>query len=400
MQDPRPSTPFAVPPAPPLEAYDDASNEWAPGQHIGGFALVRTLAKGGMGEVWLARRNHGLPLREEVVLKRVLMATEQEEELVESLKDEARILAQLSHPGIVRVFALEEHDDTYFLVLEYLHGHTLGQVLSRLRKMKRAFPRAFAVYLLALAARGLGYAHRKCADDGRPLHIVHRDVSPQNLFLTFGGEIKLIDFGIAKTAALASRTRAGTLKGKLTYMAPEQCIGRKVDARADVFSMGVVLFEALSATRFHFDKDDAQVLLTLRDNFEAPDVRTRNGDISADLAAVVSRALMTSPTERFADGEELAAALFDWLSSQRAVIAPADIAVLMHEVYSSELAMHIGPEDETDLFSLPVVQHTQTLESIPAALSRDIVVIERPGVPTKHSEPLTPMTRATPYQRR
>jgi serine/threonine-protein kinase len=370
-------------------------HEWSPGLHVGSFSLVRPLAKGGMGEVWLARRNHGLPYREEVVLKRVLMVTEQEEELIESLKDEARILAQLNHPGIVRVFSLNQYDDTYYLVLEYLHGHTLGQMLSRLRKMKRPLPRAFAVYLLAQAARGLGYAHQKCSTDGAPMHIVHRDISPQNLFLTFEGQLKLIDFGIAKTAAVASRTRAGMLKGKLAYMAPEQALGHKVDARADVFSLGVVLFEALSNTRFHLEKDDARVLFTLRDNFIAPDVRTRNGAIPAALAAVVSRALKTETEQRFAHGEELAHALFEWLSTERVLLNQSHVVSLLNDIYAQELALQVGPDDDTDVFSSPlIVQHTQTLESIPDALSGDIVAVD-PG-PTKYSQPLTPVERATP----
>lgn len=377
-------------------SYESYMHEWSPGLHVGGFSLVRPLAKGGMGEVWLARRNFGLPYREEVVLKRVLMATEQEEELVESLKDEARILAQLNHPSIVRVFSLDQYDDTFYLVLEYLHGHTFGQVLSRMRKLKRKLPRAFAVYLLAQAARGLGYAHQKCSTDGKPLHIVHRDISPQNLFLTFDGDIKLIDFGIAKTAAVASRTRAGMLKGKLAYMAPEQALGHKVDARADVFSMGVVLFEALSATRFHLEKDDARVLFTLRDNFIAPDVRTRNGDLPAALAAVLSRALMTDPEQRFAHGEALADALFDWLADERVLLDAEQVASLLNDVYAQELALQVGPEDDTDIFSLPMVisHHTPTLESIPDAVSGDIVPVD-PG-PTRHSQPLTPVERATP----
>jgi serine/threonine protein kinase len=212
---------------------------------FGKYQLLDLLAKGGMGEVWRAR-SHGVEGFEKVlVIKRVLPALSQVSRFVEMFIAEAKIAVTLTHANIVQVFDLGIADGTYFLAMEYVPGADLGSALRWARKAERKFPQELSVYIVSELAKGLDYAHRRRDAELLPLGIVHRDVSPENVLLSYEGEVKLTDFGIAKSRESVYAPRE-LPPGKFAYLAPEQARAEAIDVRADVYGLGSVLFELLA----------------------------------------------------------------------------------------------------------------------------------------------------------
>src|SRR5687768_16231380 len=219
----------------------------APGPVVyGKYQLLDLLARGGMAEVYRAK-SHGVEGFEKVlVIKRILPELGENPQFVEMFINEAKIAVTLSHANIVQVFDLGRADESYFIAMEYVAGYDLATVLARGHRLGRPIPQELAVYVVSELAKGLDYAHRRRDAQLRPLNIVHRDVSPQNVLISFESEVKLTDFGIAKAALAVSseeNTEAGVLKGKYAYMSPEQARGEEVDSRTDMFALGVVLHE-------------------------------------------------------------------------------------------------------------------------------------------------------------
>src|SRR5262245_23884883 len=213
---------------------------------FGDYRLIASLGRGGMAEVFLATRTGMVGFHKLVVVKRLRSDLLEEVHAARYralLLDEARLAARLHHPNIVQTFEVGEHHGHPFMAMEYLDGQPLSSVLSKARRAARWVSTELALQIIADALAALAYAHDLADYDGSPLHIVHRDVSPQNIFWTYDGEIKLVDFGVAKFALKSMETEAGVVKGKLTYMAPEQARGAAVDRRADLFVVGILLWE-------------------------------------------------------------------------------------------------------------------------------------------------------------
>ncbi|MBP7126303.1 serine/threonine protein kinase [Myxococcota bacterium] len=278
------------------------------GERLGRYRLVRRLATGGMAEVFLAVAEGPEGFRKVVVVKRVLPHFSEDPRFAEMFLDEARLAARLEHPNIVQIFDLGEADGRYFIAMEFLRGLPVSQVLRRLRARGREFPHPLAAWLLARAAQALHYAHRLQGPDGRPLGIVHRDISPDNLFLTREGVVKVLDFGIAKAATHRHETAAGTVKGKFAYMSPEQVRGQPLDARSDVFSLGVVLYELTTSARPFGGASD---LMTVSSILNDPPPRPAEVFPGYDplLEAVCLRCLEKDRDRRFGSAGELAEAL-------------------------------------------------------------------------------------------
>ncbi|MDC0708523.1 serine/threonine-protein kinase [Stigmatella sp. ncwal1] len=303
----------------------------------GNYHLVKRLALGGMAQIYLARRKGQDASPPLVVVKRILPHLAENLEFVRMFLDEARIAARLAHPNIVQLYDLGAQDDSFFLAMEYIHGDDVRRICKRAESLAHPLPVALACRIIIDACAGLDYAHKKVDPLGKPLGIVHRDVSPQNILVSFEGEVKVVDFGIAKAADQATVTRSGVLKGKYSYMSPEQAAGKRVDCRSDVFALGVVLYELLTGTRLFKRSTDMQTLSAVSDCQVTPpsEVSPR---VPADLDAIVLKALAKDPDTRYAEAIQLQVALEAWLRAHPSASSQADLGMFMQEVYAERLA--------------------------------------------------------------
>jgi serine/threonine protein kinase len=268
------------------------------------YHLVNKIAHGGMAEIYLAMQIGAEGFSKQVVLKRILPALAADPQFVRMLVDEAHIASTLNHGNLVQVLDLGKAGDEYFLVLEFVDGWSLEQVRRRAVKAKMKLPLPLALSITSALCRGLAYVHtRKRA--GRPLGIVHRDVSPQNVLISREGEVKLADFGIAKAIGRREKSVTGVIKGKFAYMSPEQSIGGELDARSDLFSVGTVLY-ILTTGKKPFDGEaDLDVLMQVRKGrFEKPSELVK--DFNPDVERFIVRALRTDRSKRWQSAEQMA----------------------------------------------------------------------------------------------
>jgi serine/threonine protein kinase len=320
------------------------------------YRLLAPLARGGMAEVFLARAD-GIPgLDRLLVVKRILPALASDAEFVRMFLDEARIAATLHHPNIVRVFEVDIADGQVFYVMEHLHGHDVATLLRRLGERGARLPLDAAIAIAAAVATGLHHAHERRGPDGEPLHIVHRDVAPGNVIVTFDGEVKLIDFGIAKAAGNLHRTRFGLFKGKLPYASPEQCRCEPIDRRSDVFSLGVLLYELTTGER-PFGADSEHELLRVVSDAVVVAPRSRDRAYPAELEAIVLKALAADPAQRHATAGAVQRELVALAGRLGLDRSATGLAQLMASAFGAELtqwhnAEHRGRTLEQHLTSL------------------------------------------------
>jgi serine/threonine protein kinase len=280
----------------------------AAAKRFGRYDLLEPIAKGGMAEVFMARAREDVGFERIVAVKRILPNLAADEEFVSMFVDEAKIAVQLSHASIAQIFDLGMVDEHYYIALEYIHGRDLRAITSAEQARGGAVPIDIACFFVMKVAEALDYAHRATGRDGQPLHVIHRDVSPQNVIVSFDGDVKVIDFGLAKAAGRATQTQAGILKGKLAYLSPEQAHGEEIDWRSDIYALGILLFELLTGQRLFLRDNDLDTVLAVRSG-EVPDPRTIAGDISDELAQTVLRTLTRDRNKRFQRAQELAEAL-------------------------------------------------------------------------------------------
>ncbi|MBI5162098.1 MAG: serine/threonine protein kinase, partial [Micrococcales bacterium] len=290
-------------------------------QRFGKYELLELVGKGGMAEVFLARASGPKGFARQLAIKRILPHMSQDEEFVEMFVHEAKLSAALTHGSIVPIYEFGEVDDQLVLAMEYVDGTNLRTLQREVRLRCDRFPPEVAVYVAAEVLRALGHAHARKDHDGSPLGLVHRDVSPSNVLLSRGGEVKLCDFGIAKAAS--RHTVSGRLKGKFSYMSPEQANGKAVDARSDLFSVGVVLWEMLSGSKLFQGDSDLSVLDQVRaaEIRELPPLGVHGEDL---LRKTVERALQPDPADRFPDASTFATPLRTFLA-QAADVDPSQL---------------------------------------------------------------------------
>ncbi len=299
-------------------------------QMLGKYRLVRRLAQGGMAEIFLAKHSGPGGFEKSVVIKRILPAFAQQQEFVRMFIDEARIAAQLSHPGIVQLFDFGDTPEP-FLCMEYLVGEDLGFILKQCVAQELPIPFNITAHVLASAADALHYAHTFEDDFGKPANIVHRDVTPSNIFLTFQGVVKVLDFGIARAENRLDQTRAGLIKGKLKYMSPEQILAKPIDARSDLFALGVVGYVMLTLSEPFARPTQAEVFQALvKEPIKPP--REINPDVPPELEAVVMKALSRDVKQRFQTAEELKNALSDYLATATYVPHASQISGFLKEL--------------------------------------------------------------------
>ena len=289
-----------------------ATSETGDGQRFGDFVLVNRIAQGGMAELFLAKRRGVEGFEKTVAIKRILPELSWNREFVSMFINEAKIAARLSHPNIVQIFDFGKIDTYYFIAMEYVHGENLREILKRCAEKGVKMSADLAASVIARACAGLDHAHRKTDESGRPLRIIHRDVSPQNVLISFEGEVKVVDFGIAKAAAESPEATRGVLKGKLAYLAPEQVSGANLDARSDIFAIGLVFYELLVGRKV-FDKADPAEILDAIMHVDSAQIAKSVPDIDRNLREVLRRSLHVDPNERYNTAGEMQAAIERYL---------------------------------------------------------------------------------------
>ncbi|MBN2714393.1 MAG: serine/threonine protein kinase [Deltaproteobacteria bacterium] len=307
-------------------------------RRLGGYHILATIGQGGMGEVYLAIKDGPGGFEKLLVLKVLQHNLIMDPEFLAMFLDEGRIAARLNHPNVVQTFETGRDDNYHFIVMEYLNGVTLGQLMQALvhpDKPISASITRFFLTVLSQALNGLHHAHELCDYDGLPLHIVHRDATPQNIFVTYDGAVKVVDFGIAKALDSSSDTRAGAFKGKLGYLPPEQITSVTVDRRADIFAVGVILFEILSGRRLYRGKTEMDILSALS-NGTVPDTASLPAAIPDDLKWIVSRATAAAPSQRYDTAREFMDDIEDFLGEMGGAMSTRDIANLICKQFASQ----------------------------------------------------------------
>jgi serine/threonine protein kinase len=284
-------------------------------EQLGKYRLIAVLGHGGMGDVYLAVAQGPIGFNKLLVVKELRHRALEDAAQVTMFMDEARLTGRLNHPNVVQTIEVGEDGPRRFIAMEYLDGQPLSRILLQAKKRGTPAPRSMLFRVVLDVLTALDYAHRLADFDGTPLQVVHRDVSPQNIFVTYEGQVKLIDFGVAKTAISEHETSSGILKGKIRYMAPEQATGQPIDRRADIFAAGILLWEAVAGAGPWADAQDATVLRGLMTGV-IPRLRAVRPDVDPDLASIVDRATSAEPAGRFPTASAMRDALERFVSGR------------------------------------------------------------------------------------
>lgn len=304
---------------------------------FGKYFLTEKLAVGGMAEIYKAKTFGVDGFEKQLAIKKILPHYSADKEFIAMLTDEAKLVVCLSHTNIVQIYDLGKVGDDYYISMEYIDGVNLREVINRGKELGEEIPLPICLYIASEICKGLDYAHSKRDDHGQPLNIVHRDVSPQNILISFESETKIVDFGIAKAAMNVSHTTAGILKGKITYMSPEQALGKPVDNRTDIFSAGLLLFEMITGKRLFSGDTQFEVLKKIRTTQVTEETLEKN--IPTNARPILTKALAHLPKDRFLTAGDCQIALTKILYSQYSDFSPKQLAALIKKWFAPELKL-------------------------------------------------------------
>lgn len=304
---------------------------------LGRYQLIYRIGTGGMADVFLARERSEAGLERWVAIKKMHRHLAVQSQFVQMLLDEARIAARIAHPNVAQTLEIGEAEGLPFLVMEYLHGEPLSHVIRRAIKLDGAPDMDLMARIVASACEGAHAAHDLRGPGGEPLHLVHRDLSPQNVFVTYDGAVKVVDFGVAKARGRNTMTEPGTLKGKFSYMSPEQARGQEIDRRSDVFALGSVLYKSTTGLKPFGEESDLVILARVQKaQFLAPEKARRH--YPPGLAAIVRKALAPNRDDRYGTARDLGSAIEHYLMDRRVVAGPSQIAAMMHRLFEQRIA--------------------------------------------------------------
>ncbi|HEY5951851.1 MAG TPA: TonB family protein, partial [Kofleriaceae bacterium] len=301
-------------------------------EQLGRYTVLQHIATGGMADVLLARTDGIEGYERHVVLKRIRAEHAKDKRFITMFVDEARVAAGLHHQNIVQVYDIGESNGEYFFAMEYIHGEDLRKLLSAVSKSRKHMPLDYVCSIVSAAASGLHYAHERRDNSKRALNIVHRDVSPSNILIGYDGAVKVVDFGIAKAAMRTVETRSGSLKGKVSYMSPEQCKGEDIDRRSDVYALGVLLYELTTTTRL-FKGDNDYLVMDAIVNGKVPLPRVRRPDLPNELSSIIMRALAVDANRRYQTAEDLRMALEHFAVKNNLTASTAALASYMRKMF-------------------------------------------------------------------
>ena len=343
------------------------------GERFGNYEIIRRLATGGMAEVLLAKQ-HGMGGFERLVcLKRILPHLSRQEDFLKMFQDEARIAANLMHPNIAQIYDIAQEGDDFYISMEYVRGEDLRRVYNQEVARGQTIPPNIAAHVAMGAAAGLDYAHRQTTLDGQPLGLVHRDISPQNIVVAYDGHVKLIDFGVAKAAGKLIQTRSGVLKGKYSYMSPEQASGDPLDGRTDVFALGITLYEITTGTRLFKRENELETLhAVIACNVPPPSQVVPHYDPA--LEAIIMKALAYDADDRFITAGEMEHALEEYLIQAGHPTSASNLATYMHELFAEKMAdeaLFGGPPWSEPETSSRLIANKKERREAEAAVSHD-----------------------------
>lgn len=294
------------------------------------YKIIQKLDAGGMAEVYVAESESIRGFKKRVAIKRILPHLTKNQKFVQMFLDEAKLCLQLEHANIVNVFDLGKADAAYFIVMEYVDGTNLKKIIESHRRARQLLSIERAVYIMREVCEGLSYAHDLVdINSGDPLGIVHRDVSPPNILISKRGEIKLVDFGLAKATSQLEETDPGVVKGKFSYLSPEAASGQHVDSRADIFAAGILLFELLTGQRLFFGENDYHTVELVR-KADVPRITSINPQVPAEMEGIMARALAKNPDERYQHASDLSDDLTKFLFTHGVAVTKGDISNLVN----------------------------------------------------------------------
>lgn len=308
-------------------------------ERLGNYILLEKINAGGMAEVYLAKSVGANGVNKFLAIKRILPQFADNREFIDMFKEEAKIAVNLHHNNVVSIIDFKASRNQLYLVMEYVQGQNLRQVLQQKKKKGLTLSLDFIVYLIREVAAGLDYAHR-CVDKttGKTLNIIHRDMSPQNVMVSYDGEIKIVDFGIAKTETANESTRVGTLKGKFSYMSPEQAEGLIVDQVSDIFSLGIILWELVADDRLFVANNEMNILKRIKE-CDIPDLRRVNPTVPAELDRIVKKTLMKDKSLRYQSATDLQKDLTRFLNKEYPDFTPSDFSTFMKFLFENEYSL-------------------------------------------------------------
>jgi serine/threonine protein kinase len=349
---------------------------------------VKHLADGGMAQVLLARATGIEGFERHVVLKRIHEDRAKDPTFVKMFLDEARLAGALHHTNIVQVHDIGEQGGEYFFAMEYVHGEDLRKLLMTLSEKHAQIPLAHVVTIIMAAASALHYAHELCGSDRKPIGLVHRDVSPANILVGYDGTVKVVDFGIAKAALRSTETISGMLKGKVAYMAPEQCSGKPVDRRSDVFALGVVLYELTTVRRlFKGDNDFLTMTAIVQGNIPKPSKHRE--DLPAELERIILKALSQEPGDRFQTAEEMRAALDQFAADANLRTSNAGLAIYLEQQFGKRIEPWLIESSHPEVSIVDFDGSASGVAPIPEAGDAAFAVVDAIG-----AQPGAPIERA------
>ncbi len=306
-------------------------------EFFGKYLLLEKIAAGGMAEVFMVRAPGANGIGKIISMKRILPQYTDNQDFLDMFKSEAKIAINLTHNNVVSIYEFGIEKEQLYLTMEYVEGKNLRQLLNTLKKRKKKLSIDQIVYIIKEVASGLDHAH-KCIDasTGKPLNIIHRDMSPQNVMTSFEGEIKIVDFGIAKAESQIEKTKAGTLKGKFGYMSPEQAQGLEVDIRTDIFSLGILLWEMLAGERLFIANNEINTLRKIRD-CNIPSIKKINPNIHPELERIVNKSLVKDRNLRYQYASELYRDLNRFLNRQYPDFSKQDFSMFISGIYADQI---------------------------------------------------------------
>lgn len=349
-------------------------------KQFGKYFLLEKLAVGGMAEIYKAKTFGVDGFEKQQALKRILPHCSADKDFITMLVDEAKLSVQLSHANIVQVYDLGKVGDDYFISMEFINGPNLRDILYKCREQNIKLPTELVVYIISEVCKGLDYAHRKTDQNNRALNIVHRDVSPQNILISYEGEVKIVDFGIAKAAMNISHTMAGILKGKIAYMSPEQALGKTIDSRTDIFSLGIVLYEILTQKKLFSGESQFEVLKKIRTTKVNESMLPK--EIPDTLKAIIAKTLSYYAKDRYQTAGDMQIDLTKFLYQSYFDFTPQKLASFIKDLFKNQLMQ----QQKEAAREANLAAQTSSININQEALQENIVHREDTGVTMKAAD--------------